>query len=255
MYTIIYFSPTGNAKHLAFKLGKLLATNKDDIVPLEFTDPERLKRNQHLVLLYPVHAFNAPRTVKSFVRALPPDIYESVSLINVGFAGSWLNDAVSGDLRKPLEKKGYSMVLDEAVPMPLTFIVNSPHEMNVRLVAESEQKIVALSRRIQQGNITIKQVPFKSKVVRFIGKVETPAARLFGLELRANKNCTLCGTCWENCPQQNIKQKESGKPGFGFNCIMCMRCIYQCPEQAISPRFSKFIPRRPIVVHFEPSIP
>ena len=132
--------------------------------------------------------------------------------------------------------------MDDAVPMPLTFIVNSPREMNLKLIAESEQKIEELSRRIEQGTVTKKLVPLKSRIVHFIGKVETPAARLFGLELRAGKECTSCGLCWENCPQQNIKQKENGRPGFGFNCIMCMRCIYNCPEQAISPRMSKFIP-------------
>ena len=244
MYTILYFSPTGNAKFLAQKLASFLDVGTDAILPLEFTDPERLKSNEHLVLLYPVHAFNAPRTVKRYVRTIPPGLYKSISLIHVGFAGSWLNDAVSGDLRKPLEKRGYTILLDEAVPMPLTFIVNSPHEMNLKLVAESDQKVEELARRLKQGVVTNKHVPLKSKVVHFIGKIETPAARLFGLELHANKNCTSCGSCWENCPQQNIKQKENGRPGFGFNCIMCMRCIYQCPEQAISPRMSKFIPIR-----------
>lgn len=75
-----------------------------------------------------------------------------------------------------------------------------------------------------------------------MGKGESPAARLFGLELHANKSCTSCGTCWSNCPENNIKEKDNGLPGFGFSCSMCMRCIYSCPEKAISPRISKFIP-------------
>jgi ferredoxin len=242
VYTILYFSPTGNALHLAQKLAKSLGVNKDGILPLEFTHPDSLKCNKHLVLFYPVHGFNAPRTVKRFVRSMPPGLFEAVSLINVGFAGNWLNDAVSDDLRRPLERKGYSVVLDETLPMPLTFIMNSPRALNLRLISESENRIEDLRKRLIEGDPTQKQVRFKSRVVNFLGKIESPAARVFGLELHADAKCTSCGICWDNCPQQNIKQKSNAKPGFGFNCIMCMRCIYQCPEQAISPRISKFIP-------------
>jgi len=242
MYTIICFSPTGNVLHLAKTLADGLKTPKEDILPLEFTDPEQLKHNKHLVLLYPVHGFNAPRTVKRFVKSLPPGLYEAVSLVAVGFAGNWLNGAVSSDLRKSLLKKAYPIVVDEDLAMPLTFIMNSPDNLNLKLIAESERKIADLCMRIMKTESSVKEVLFKSKLVNLMGKVEAPAARLFGLELHANNDCTSCGTCWTNCPQRNIKQKNNGKPGFGFNCIMCMRCIYQCPEQAISPKISKFIP-------------
>ena len=230
MFTIVYFSPTGNAKYLAQKLARELSIKKDAFLPLEFTDPVRMQRNKHLVLFYPIHGFNAPRTVKKFVRSLPPGLFEAVSLINVGFAGSWMNDAASGDLRRPLHKKGYSIILDEALPMPLTFIMNSPREMNLRLISESERKVYELCRKLKEGEATVTQVPFKSRILNVVGKIESPAARLFGLELHANKNCTSCGTCWSNCPQNNIKQKSNARPGFGFDCIMCMRCIYNCPE-------------------------
>lgn len=242
MYTIIYFSPTGNAKHLAGLLAEGLNRLKETILPLEFTNPEELESNKHLVILYPVHGFNAPRTVKRFVRALPPGLFGAVSLIAVGCAGNWLNEAVSSDLRHSLGKKGYSIAVDEALAMPLTFIMNFPEETNLKLIAESEQKIADISKRIMALETTEKEVPFKSRVVNFMGKAESPAARLFGLELHANKDCTSCGTCWSNCPEKNIREKSNGKPGFGFSCSMCMRCIYNCPEQAISPRISKFIP-------------
>jgi ferredoxin len=169
-------------------------------------------------------------------------LYEGVSLIAVGCAGNWLNGAVSLDLRKSLLKKAYPIVVDEELAMPLTFIMNFPDELNLKLIAESERKIADLCRRIMEMDTSEREVLFKSKIMNFMGKAESPAARLFGLELHANNDCTSCGTCWTNCPQQNIKQKSNGKPGFGFNCIMCMRCIYHCPEQAISPRVSKFIP-------------
>jgi len=242
MHTIIYFSPTGNAKHLAGLLAEKLNCPGEKILPLEFTNPAKLENDNHLILLYPVHGFNAPRTVKRFVRALPPGLFAAVSLIAIGCAGNWLNKAVSSDLRKSLGKKGYPIVVDEDLAMPLTFIMNFPEETILKLIAESEKQISAISRRIMALEASEKKVPVKSRLVNFLGKGESPAARLFGLELHANDKCTSCGTCWNNCPEHNIREKANGKPGFAFSCSMCMRCIYNCPEQAISPHISKFIP-------------
>jgi ferredoxin/flavodoxin len=242
MYTIIYFSPTGNVKHLAKLMATNLNTEDENILPLEFTDPKLLKKNKVLVLLYPVHGFNAPRTVKRFVNALPSGLFDYVNMIGVGCTTNWVNGAVSSDLRKSLEKKEYSIVVDEITAMPLTFIMNFPDDLNMKLVSESEKLISDICRRIIEKNVSKNKVLFKSQVLNFMGKAESPAAKLFGLELCANNDCTSCGTCWSNCPEQNIKQKNNEKPGFGLNCIMCMRCIYNCPEEAISPRFSKFIP-------------
>ena len=81
MYTIIYFSPTGNVLHLAKLLAAELKSPVENLHPLEFTEPKQLERNEHLVLLYPVHGFNAPKTVKRFAKSLPRDLYKYVSLI------------------------------------------------------------------------------------------------------------------------------------------------------------------------------
>ena len=242
MYTIIYFSPTGNVLHLAKLLAEELKSPVENILPLEFTDPLQLENNEHLVLLYPVHGFNAPKTVKRFVKSLPPGLFEFVSLIAVGCSTGWANGAVSSELRKSLGKKDYSIVVDEIMAMPLTFIMNFPDDLNLRLIAESELKISGLCSSISEKKSSDKKVLFKSQILNFVGKIEGAAAPLFGLELHANNSCTSCGTCWSNCPAKNIQEKSNGKPGFGFNCTMCMRCIYNCPEKAISPRFSKFIP-------------
>ena len=242
MYTIIYFSPTGNVLHLAKLLAAELKSPVENLLPLEFTEPKQLERNEHLVLLYPVHGFNAPKTVKRFVKFLPPGLYEFVSLIAVGCSTGWANGAVSSKLRKSLAVKDYTIVVDEILAMPLTFIMNFPDELNLRLIAESESAIADLSTSIIENKTSPNEVQIRSQILNFVGKIESAAAPLFGLELHANNDCTSCGTCWNNCPAQNIQQKNNGKPGFGFSCTMCMRCIYNCPEKAISPRFSKFIP-------------
>ncbi|MDA3823792.1 MAG: EFR1 family ferrodoxin [Bacteroidales bacterium] len=242
MFTLLYFSPTGNARHLTDKLASHLEPHVVKKLALEFTDPKDLNIDEHLVIIYPIHGFNAPRTVKRFVKDLPPKSLGLVSLIGVGCNTIWVNDAVSSDLRKQLNKKGFSIMVDEILAMPLTFVINFPDELIQKLIQESEQKIKSISNSLVNENVSKRNVPAKSYIINFLGKGESPAARLFGLELHANKQCTSCGMCWENCPEKNITQGKNEKPKFGFSCLMCMRCIYNCPEKAISPRVSKFIP-------------
>ncbi len=242
MYTIIYFSPTGNSKVLAEHLASSLIDEDVQILPLETTNPRTLKNNEHLILMYPIHGFNPPRTVKRFVKDIPKGLYNNISLIAVGCNTMWLNDAVSLDLRKIFIRKGYQVIVEEVLAMPLTFIMSFPEKTIEELLDKSRTVITTIAKKIKDGGSTLKKVPFKSKVVSFIGKAESPAARFFGLELHAKKNCTSCGTCWSSCPENNIKKGKNDKPKFGFKCSMCMRCIYNCPTNSITPYISKFIP-------------
>ncbi|MCP4543001.1 MAG: hypothetical protein GY832_38280 [Chloroflexi bacterium] len=198
--------------------------------------------DEHLVLLYPIHGFNAPRNVKRFVKRLPPGLYDTASMIGVGCTTHWVNQAVSSDLRKLFTKKDYPIILDEILAMPLTFIMAFPDELACKLIAESEKKMQDISISLIAGKKTAYRVTGKSRLLNLFGKAESFASRLFGLELYAGKNCNACGTCWNHCPEKNIERGSNGKPRFGFSCLMCMRCIYNCPQRALGPRFSKFIP-------------
>lgn len=213
-----------------------------EILPLESIEVDQLTNNEHLVLLYPIHGFNAPRNVKRFVKCLPPGLYNAVSMIGVGCTTSWVNEAVSSDLRRLFNKKGYAIILDEILAMPLTFVVAFPDELARQLVAESETKIKEVSVSIVEEEETTFRASGKSRLLNFLGKAESFASRLFGLELHAGQNCNSCGICWDNCPAKNIEPNNNAKPRFGFDCLMCMRCIYNCPQKAIGPRFSRFLP-------------
>lgn len=241
MHTIVYFSPTGNSKHLTKILARELSIHDEELLPLEFTNPKELVSDEHLVLIYPIHGFNAPRTVKRFVKNIPNDTFKKVSLIAVGCNDLWVNHAVSLDLRKQFDKKEIEIIVDEIIPMPLTFVVDFPMETKIKLIHEGEQKINKLSNLINENVVSKNKVKLKSKAINLIGKLENPAARLFGLELHAKKGCISCGICWNNCPENNIKENKKRLPKFGFNCSMCMRCMYICPEKVITPYISKFL--------------
>ncbi len=51
-----------------------------------------------------------------------------------------------------------------------------------------------------------------------------------GMAPKANKNCTACGLCAENCPVHAIP--KSNPATTEKSCIGCMRCVAVCPKQA-----------------------
>ncbi len=240
MYTIVQFSPTGNTAHIANLLNEHLETK--ELYALEHTNPEKLNKSEHLIILYAIHAFNAPKTVKRFIRALPANKFNKVSLIGVGCNDIWVNDAASKQIRKILEEKSYSIAVDKIIAMPLTFIMSFPENVIKDQIAEANKVIGHIADDIKSKTVNKRNLSFKSQLVNTIGKVEPFAARFFGLELHAKNTCIQCGLCVRECPESNIKMKESGKIKFGFKCMMCMRCIYNCPTKSITPRISKFIP-------------
>lgn len=239
MYTIISFSPTGNTFHLAKQLAIHLETNS--LFELDKIQDNSLMNDKHLILMYPIHGFNPPRTVNRFVKDMESDLYQKVSLIAVGCNNSWVNQAVSTKLRKEFSKKGTEIVVDEILSMPLTLVMKFPEDVKKETILKAEQRLIEISTMIKEQKASNRTIKLSSKIINKIGRIESPATRLFGLELHAKKTCTSCSICWNSCPELNIKPNKKNMPKFGFSCSMCMRCIYNCPERAIIPYISKFL--------------
>jgi ferredoxin len=235
---IVYFSPTGNVKHLAHRLFEQLQLKQiaARILPMEHTDPATLKKDEDMVFLYSIHAFHAPRTVIRFARNLPSGHLKRVIIISVGSSNSWANAAASLSLIKILQEKNCSIQRNELLAMPLTIAIALSEDLSEKLICQSEEKIDQIAATLLSDPEPISFVPLKSKLMAGL------AARLFGMELHADAACSSCGLCERECPEKNIRMNKANKPEFGLNCLMCLRCIYNCPENAISPRFSKFIP-------------
>lgn len=239
MYKILYFSPTGNTKKLANHLSKAL--DQCAVHRLEESNPHDFKGTEHLVVLYPIHGFNPPRTVKRFVKKIKYTI-PKVSLIAVGCARAKINDSVSQGLKRHFRKQASEIILDEVVDMPLTLVIDFKAEMKKEVIEKTMNDMLTYASLIKSNTISKRKISLTSRILNTIGKLESPAARLFGLELHAKKSCTSCGICVKNCPEENIKFNKKMHPKFKFSCSMCLRCIYDCPEQSITPYISKFIP-------------
>lgn len=241
MFTIVYFSATGNTKHLANNLREKLGEHR--CLLYDILSADKLSgKGSHLVLMYPIHAFNAAKEMVDFAEHIPAGVFSRVSLIAVGCAISWINEANSLHLRKVIAKKGYEFGLDRLLAMPLTIVMRFPKAMSDVLITNAKKQILNIGDDLLMGVNDKKIVSLKSKLVCKLGSLEKHAAKLFGIELYANKNCFSCGKCWEQCAARNIYPDKNNKPKFRFNCSMCMKCIYACPVNAIRPRISTFIP-------------
>lgn len=232
MYTIGYFSPTGNTKYLATQLKEQL--NVENMFALE-NPPKELPKADTLILMSSIQGFNHPRTTKRFLKNLPENLYQNVHIISVGCTTSFINSSASKRSIKLLEDKGVKILSNSVLPMPLTLVMSFPDDLIEDTINESLEMLKDFPNNLNEVTPS-----FKSNLLTGIGKAEDFAARFYGLELHAKKNCTSCGICWNRCPENNIKEKN-GIPKFGLKCIMCLRCVYECPEEAITPYISKFI--------------
>ncbi len=240
--TIYYFSPTGNAKYIAGKLGNEMTLKESSIIPMEYLEREDLVNSDHIIIIFSIHGFNPPRSVYRFVDKIPNGLYKEVSFIAVGCTDSWVNKAATLKLRNKMESKGSRVIADRVIALPLSFIVKFPIDLGRAQISVLNEQLSSIIKSINISKPDSVNIPFKSRIINFIGKLEDPASRFFGLELYANKNCISCGKCVRQCPEKNIKFNRNKRPVFGLKCIMCLRCVYICPVNVIKPRFARFIP-------------
>ena len=138
-------------QHLAKTLAGHLGLQKTTLVPFEAAQPEQLTGGGHLVVLYPIHGFNPPRNVERFVRQLPPGLFDAVSVIAVGCTDHWVDQAASRRLRRWLTRKRYTVVADEILTMPLTFIMAFPDDLSRKLVAESDRRMELVAAALESA--------------------------------------------------------------------------------------------------------
>ena len=107
---IVYFSGTGGTTRIALLVREHLENYgvKSNVIPLEQKTYSKnhmheIKNLDLLIVLFPVHAFDAPEPIYNWVKSLPQGIGTSIStvIISVSAAGDiWLNSACSVGLIK-----------------------------------------------------------------------------------------------------------------------------------------------------------
>lgn len=229
------FSGTGNTLRVSERLAEelRLAGVETDIYNIR-ADAEMPETGGYEMLLvgYPVHAFNAPASVLSFLKKLPQAENMPAYIVRTSGEPLKLNDASGITPRRILKKRGYAVRGEFSCVMPYNIIFRHSDQMAARMWRAADIRVRLAAAEIANGHGEITKVnPFR-RFVAFVLRIEHTAMPFIGRRFHATENCVGCGICAGECPQNNIKI-ENGKPKFGKSCVGCMACSFVCPKDAL----------------------
>lgn len=235
---IAYFSGTGGTALAADRLAEALKGKGASVTMSEIRKGAEGQNGQedYLVLLFPVHAFNAPLPVYSWLESLVGVNGISAAVISVSGGGEvFPNTACRQSCIRRLKKKGYAVTYEESLVMPSNILVQTPGSAVLKLLQALPKKAEKIAADILAGRNNKLKAKVLDRAISRMGEMEKAGAKMFGRHLFADLTCNNCGLCVRNCPAGNISMEQ--RPIFGKSCSLCLKCVYSCPEKAIKPRF------------------
>lgn len=231
---IIYFSGTGNTEKVAnLYLDEFEKHGiKCDLFSLPIKTAVDFSAYDLLGVGYPVHAFNTPEIVLSFIKAIQKTPLKSAFIFKTSGEPLKLNDVSSLKLIKLLSKKGYSVMQEHHYIMPYDIIFRHSDYMADKMWKTAVALVRINCKEILDGTPNRKKKFFLGGTFAFLMSIEHPGARLNGRFYKVKSSCIKCGKCIKNCPTENITEQD-GKIVFGKKCIMCTRCAFFCPTDSI----------------------
>lgn len=237
---LVYFSGTGGTERIvnAFENELLKRDCIVSKVVLDYSkqassdDPDSLLKSCDLViLLFPVHAFDAPLPIYHWIEKVNV-ANKKIAVLSVSGGGeAWPNTGCRNNCCKALEEKGFDIIYEKMMVMPSNWVFNVNDHKSMWLIKVIPDKVSQILDSIFQGKI--RRTHFKKGFLqKYITKLEKDNANKFAEDLKIDNNCFSCGSCAKCCPVNNIEIVDK-KPVFKDKCVMCFRCIYACPSKAI----------------------
>jgi ferredoxin len=249
---IVYFSGTGGTARVSAEFAKSLISHQVEaqIIPLDlqefdyrsFAAPSEQSADVDLlILLFPVHAFDAPEPVYEWLSTIPDGNGQAVAVISVSGGGEvWPNTACRAGCIKIFEQKGYDVIYERMFMMPSNVFSATQEQLALRLLQVLPSKAENCVSEILSGVRRRKRAPLTSRIMAASAKLEKKSVRKLAQKyFQVNEKCTGCGWCAKACPRKNIEMMAA-RPSFGEQCVACLRCTYGCPAKAIQMRKFKF---------------
>lgn len=239
---IIYYSGTGGTERVAkcFELEFNKAGYNPKIYRLKKDSNFIFDKDRILLLLFPVHAFNAPDMVYKWIDSLEEVGGVSMGVISVSGGGEVSpNRACRKRVIKQLEGKGYKTIYEKMIIMPSNVFTKTNEILSQMILKALPRKVKVIVADIEAGIVRRSKPSRLDGLFSWLGKFEKYGARIFGKRIKVSNGCNGCGWCVGNCPAENIKLRLN-RPEFGSICHMCLGCIYGCPNKALSPGIFKF---------------
>jgi ferredoxin/flavodoxin len=248
---LVYFSGTGGTAQIANYIEHSLESHGMEVEKESLDEKKNgkltsafvkeRKDEDLLIIVYAVHAFDAPEPVYNWIRRNESRNNIPTAIISVSGGGEvWPNNASRSSCIKALERKGFKIFYERMIVMPSNWIVPTKEQLAVRLLKILPSKLDKTVSEILSGEVRRSKPQLSAKFISLIFKLEKPSAKIFAKGLKVRKTCTGCGWCAQNCPRLNIVIKDN-RPSFGWRCIICLRCIYGCPQKSMYTRIFSFV--------------
>lgn len=237
---IACFSGTGGTARAAACLKKELTAlgnqTEKQRISLGTTEFCRLHLLQAdmLIILFPVHAFDAPRLVYTWLQDyLEKGTVPKAAVVSVSGGGEiGPNRGSRSGLIGLLEAKGSKVVYEDMLIMPCNFLTGYHDELSMHLLHAMQIKCSQIAVQLHSGIEQRCGRQTRPWVFSAISRMEQWWAHRFARSIRVTESCTGCGMCSRLCPASNITM-ENNRPRFLDQCSACFGCVYLCPEQAL----------------------
>lgn len=248
---IVYYTGTGSTGIIAESTLVNLKERGIDAEAFRLTHSSKEKLSEltqvydGLILMYAVHAFNAPEPVYEWLDHLGSVSAKPAMVISVSGGGEMVsNTACRVAVIKKLASKGYKVTTEAMAAMPNNWMSPNPDIVSSALIAIVPQKVASWMDAFLAGK-PVAVVPVKAidRVITKVGTLEKHGGYLFGKNIKVGSTCNGCGWCVKNCPAGNIAFPELSKeqkPVFSKVCQFCLGCVYGCPQKALTPGKLKF---------------
>ena len=237
---IFYFSGTGNTE-LTVKKWQAEAQKLNiecDLIKIEEHPTGEIDVSSYdkIGIGYPIHAFNAPRNVITFVKRIKRSEKAKTCFITM-VSGEYMNLNHSSDMKIKRMLKRRNIFIDSEYHylMPYNMIFRHTEKRAYQMY-KTMNALVELDAK----DYLVDNKSHKLAKLHCVGwliwlfRIEQPFAPVNGKTFKINKKkCVKCMMCVKNCPTHNIEYVD-GKFKFHNHCLCCTRCSFNCPTNAFS---------------------
>ena len=231
---ILYFSGTGNSRHVAFELSKRVGDEEtaDMGEMLKTGKTGDFHSEKPYVFVTPTYGWRLPRVIGDLIKKSKFSGSRKAYFVltcgdSIGNAGKYA--------KRLCEEKELDFAGCFEIKMPENYLAlfAVPDEKTSEILVRRGDSAVG---RIAEVIKNEEHEPYKKSLA---GAVESSVVNSIFYKFivkakgfRVTDECIECGFCSEVCPLNNISISD-GKPVWGNECTHCMVCICRCPKEAI----------------------
>lgn len=224
---ILYYSSTGNSKHIADRLGNFLNSKPVDMCSIKEKTINVAHEDLYIV------TFNCfwglSEKVKSFIEQT--EFKNIKNLIFILTCGGILGGA---------DRQVEEICAEKSLPKPTIYELRMVTNYSI---LHGIPNIDAQKRKLKKADIGLEKImQGKKKAYHspFIMKLLQPYIHRSYKAYQSTKpfyvldSCISCSQCEKNCPASAIKM-VNGKPQWiKPQCDNCLKCLHLCPKEAIN---------------------